>query len=435
MDSYRLRGSTDSGERAYSGRCSLTTGVTADAGCEQRAPPRIAVQQSLQHFFSTLCSTLMKVHETPTMPLKSRLSLVAVEYGNIDRDGSALVVTDKFGSRAQLPVGATAVLLLEPGTTISHEAVKLCADNRTLILWTGEAGVRIYSATQEGAAHTYRLLRQARLALNPKSRLDVAREMYRIRFREEAPARRSIEQLRGMEGARVRARYKELAEQYGIVWNRRNYDRSEWGSQDAINRAVSAANSCLYGLCHAAILIAGYSAAIGFVHTGYPLAFVHDLADLWKMEISADIAFRCTAESTDKLDMRVRHAMRDEFRRVNLLEAIIPAIESLLNAGEPEGKMPEELGGARSEPTMPEEFPWQSSESNRHRADAAAEIQSPDPRELLVAEPSEIRKEEAPVVQPVGVPSPSSLPDITDGPLGRDIDPLGLWKDFDEGGA
>lgn len=315
----------------------------------------------------------MKEHELPTMPLKSRLSLFAVERGLIEVDGSALVVSDVTGIRAQLPVGATAVLLLEPGTSITHEAVKLCAESRTLIIWMGEGGVRVYSAAQEGAAHTYRLLRQARLALDPTKRLAVAREMYRIRFGEEAPLRRSIEQLRGMEGARVRQRYKELSAQYGVKWSGRNYDRSEWGSQDPINRAVSAANSCLYGLCHAAILIAGYSAAIGFIHTGYPLAFVHDLADIWKMDLSVPVAFRVVADGEGSSESRVRHLLRDEFRRTSLLERIIPQIESLLNAGEGEQGAPEELGGATAEATMPEDAPWYGKgASAAERSEAAA---------------------------------------------------------------
>jgi CRISPR-associated protein Cas1 len=317
--------------------------------------------------------TIMKEHEMPVALLKSRLSIFTVERGAIEVDGSALAITDVNGVRAQFPVGATAVLMLEPGTSITHEAVKLCAESRTLILWTGEGGVRLYSAAQEGAAHTYRLLRQARLALDPSKRLAVAREMYRVRFGKEAPSRRSIEQLRGMEGARVRKRYKELGEEFGVMWSGRSYDRSEWGSQDPINRAVSSANSCLYGLCHAAILIAGYSAAIGFIHTGYPLAFVHDIADIWKMELSVPVAFQAVANGEGDASSRVRHRLRDAFRSSGLLEKIIPQIEALLKAGEGEEGAPEELGGARTEPTMPEDAPWYGlGASAVERAEAAA---------------------------------------------------------------
>lgn len=301
----------------------------------------------------------MKPNKPPVMPLRNRIAVFSVEYGTVEVAGAALVVTDVRGVRAQLPVGASAVLMLEPGTTITHAAVKLCAENRTLVIWTGEGGVRLYSAGQEGAAHSYRLLRQARLALNPKSRLAVARAMYRMRFLEEPPQKRSIEQLRGMEGARVRAVYRRLAEEHGIDWQGRNYDRSDWSRQDPVNRALSAANACLYGVCHAAILIAGYSAALGFIHTGYPLAFVHDLADLYKMELAAPAAFRLAAESTHDLDRRVRHELRDGFRRVKLLERVIPGIETLLEAGEGDRGMPEELGGCRVETARPEDAPWQ----------------------------------------------------------------------------
>ncbi|MAT39815.1 MAG: subtype I-E CRISPR-associated endonuclease Cas1 [Ectothiorhodospiraceae bacterium] len=301
----------------------------------------------------------MKEHEVPVMPLKSRISTFTVERGAVEREGTALIVQDATGVRAQVPVGAIAALMLEPGTTITHEAIKLCAEHKTLILWTGEAGVRIYSAGQEGAAHTYRLLRQARLALSEKSQLAVAREMYRLRFREEAPLKRSIEQLRGMEGARVRNRYRELSLEYGIEWNGRNYDRKDWWAGDPINRAISAANSCLYGICHAAILIAGYSAAIGFVHTGYPLAFVHDIADLYKMDIAVPLAFRLTAEDEHHISAKVRHALRDEFRSTGLLEKLIPQIESVLNAGEEEGTPPPEIAGSRRDEDLePEDFPW-----------------------------------------------------------------------------
>ncbi len=274
--------------------------------------------------------------------------------------------------------------MLEPGTTITHAAVKLCAESRALIIWVGEAGVRVYSAGQEGSAHTYRLLRQAKLALDPKTRLAVAREMYRIRFKEEAPARRSIEQLRGMEGARVRARYRELSKQYGVEWTSRKYDRSDWDSSDVINRAISAANSCLYGLCHAAILISGYSAAIGFIHTGYPLAFVHDLADIWKMELAVEVAFQVVATGGAKdAATRARHEMREKFRRTGLLESIIPTIESLLDAATPGIEPPEELGGARLESSTPEDAPWYAGGiwENRERADAAASIQTVPPGE------------------------------------------------------
>lgn len=300
----------------------------------------------------------MKPYDVPVMPLKSRIAHFWVERGGVDVVDSALVVTDKNGIRAQLPVGALAVLLLEPGTTITHAAIKLCAESHTLVIWVGEGGVRLYSAGQEGAANSYKLLRQARLALNEHARLEVARAMYRFRFGEPGPKKRSIEQLRGMEGARVRERYRELSEKHGVAWNGRDYDRTDWDSQDLINRVVSAANSCLYGLCHAAILMAGYSPALGFIHTGYAHAFVHDVADLYKMESAVPIAFQVVAEDREHPIRAVRHELRDRFRSDGILEHIIPDMEKVLMAGEPDEQLPEVLGGARLDEAAPGDAPW-----------------------------------------------------------------------------
>lgn len=312
----------------------------------------------------------MKPYDVPTMPLKSRIAYFWVERGCVEVIDSALVVVDKNGVRAQLPIGALAVLLLEPGTTVTHAAMKLCAESKTLVIWVGEGGVRLYSAGQEGAANAYKLLRQARLALNDRTRLAVARAMYSFRFGETAPRRRSIEQIRGMEGARVRARYRALSEEYGVEWTGRDYDRSDWGSQDLINRAVSAANSCLYGLCHAAVLMAGYSPALGFVHTGYAHAFVHDVADLYKMDVAVPVAFEVVAEGREHPVRAVRHELRDRFRREGWLERIIPDMEKVLGAGEPGEEPPEELAGVRLEEAAPEDAPW-------YRAGGVA---SPPPR-------------------------------------------------------
>ena len=329
----------------------------------------------------------MKPNKPPVMPLRNRLAVFTVERGAVEVDGAALVVTDARGVRAQLPVGAATVLMLEPGTTVTHAAIKLCAENRTLVLWCGEGGVRLYSAGQEGAAHAYKLLRQAQLALDPKSRLAVAREMYRLRFYDEPPRRRSIEQLRGMEGARVRQIYRDLAARYGVPWTGRHYDRGDWSAQDEINRVLSSANACLYGVCHAATLIAGYSAAIGFIHTGYPLAFVHDLADLYKMELCAPAAFEMVADGVKNPAMKVRHELRDRFRRTRLLERLVPGIETLLDAGQEARPLPEELGGARREVALPEDAPWQKGPLPEPRAVAGEMAPPRPPKPSLRADP------------------------------------------------
>jgi len=268
------------------------------------------------------------------IPIKERLSILYIEYGQLDVLDGAFVVVDKTGVRTHIPVGGVACLMLEPGARVSHAACALAARVGTLLVWIGEAGVRLYSAGQPGGARADRLLYQAKLALDDVLRLKVVRKMFALRFGEEPPQRRSVEQLRGIEGARVRETYKRIAAKYGVQWKARNYDTDDWEQGDVANRCLSSATACLYGVTEAAILAAGYAPAIGFIHTGKPLSFVYDVADVYKFETVVPVAFRIAAKNPMKAEQQVRHACRDMFRETRLLERIIPGIEDMLAAGE-----------------------------------------------------------------------------------------------------
>jgi CRISPR-associated protein Cas1 len=191
----------------------------------------------------------------------------------------------------------------------------------------------LYASGQPGGARADRLLYQAKLALDDDLRLKVVRKMYELRFQEPPPERRSIEQLRGIEGVRVRETYKLLAHQYGVDWKNRNYDHQEWDAADIPNRCLSAATSCLYGITEAAVLAAGYAPAVGFIHTGKPLSFVYDIADLFKFETVVPLAFKIASKSPGQPEKDVRLACRDIFRSSKLLGRIIPMIEEVLSAG------------------------------------------------------------------------------------------------------
>ena len=267
------------------------------------------------------------------IPIKDRLSTLFLEKGNLDVLDGAFVLVDKNGIRTHIPVGGVACLMLEPGTRVSHAAVVLASRVGCLLVWIGEAGVRLYASGQPGGARADRLLYQARLALDDTARLNVVRKMYALRFKEEPPARRSVEQLRGIEGVRVRKMYELLAGQYKVNWKRRNYDHTEWGSGDVPNRCLSSATACLYGISEAAILAAGYAPAIGFIHTGKPQSFVYDIADIFKFETVVPVAFRIAARNPYNPEQSVRLACRDAFRQTKLLKRIIPTIEEVLSAG------------------------------------------------------------------------------------------------------
>lgn len=267
------------------------------------------------------------------LPIKDRVSMVFVQYGQIDVVDGAFVLIDKTGVRTHIPVGSVACIMLEPGTRVSHAAVRLASLVGTLLVWVGESGVRLYASGQPGGARADRLLYQAKLALDDELRLKVVRKMYELRFGEPAPMRRSVEQLRGIEGARVRASYKLLAEKHGVSWKARNYDQQQWDAADVPNRCLSAATACLYGITEAAVLAAGYAPAVGFIHTGKPLSFVYDVADVFKFETVVPLAFGTAARSPIEPERAVRLACRDLFRQSRLMERIIPAIEEMLAAG------------------------------------------------------------------------------------------------------
>jgi CRISPR-associated protein Cas1 len=290
-----------------------------------------------------MAETLPGLQPPRPIPIKERASILFIEKGQLDVIDGAFVVVDVRGVRTVIPIGGIACLMLEPGTRVSHTAVALASRAGTLLIWVGEAGVRLYAAGQPGGARADRLLYQARLALDDEARLNVVRRMYALRFQEEPPARRSVDQLRGIEGARVREMYKTLAQRHGITWSGRKYDPSEWSAADVVNRCLSSATASLYGLAEAAILAAGYAPAIGFLHTGKPQSFVYDIADIFKFETVVPEAFRVVAavehgralegeRITDPV-AATRRRCRDAFRRTNLLARLIPTIEELLAAG------------------------------------------------------------------------------------------------------
>jgi len=264
------------------------------------------------------------------IPIKERHSILFIEKGELDVKDGTFVLLDKNGERLHIPVGSVTCLMLEPGIRISHAAVGLASEVGCLLVWVGEAGVKLYSVGQPGGARSNKLLHQAKLALDPSLRLRVVRKMYKFRFGEDCPTRRSVEQLRGMEGARVRQIYKLLARNYGVAWKGREYDPKNWKAGDYANRAISVATHCLYGLCEAAILAAGYAPAIGFIHVGKARSFVYDIADLFKFDLVVPLAFKIAAKKPRNLSKDVRVACRESFRSFLFLKKIIPAIEDVL---------------------------------------------------------------------------------------------------------
>ncbi len=263
-------------------------------------------------------------------------SYLYVEHKQIDQEAKSIALHDKAGKVA-VPCSNLTALLLGPGTSITHAAIKTLADNGCLVLWTGESGVRFYAQGMGETRSARRLLHQARLCSDPQLRLRVVRKLYEMRFHDPLDPDLTLQQIRGHEGIRVREAYARASRETGVEWTGRTYRRDDWYSADPVNRALSAANSCLYGVCHAAIVSAGYSPALGFIHTGKMLSFVYDIADLYKADATIPIAFAEAASGPDKLESRVRRACRDRFRSEQLLQRIVPDIEKALSI---DGELP-----------------------------------------------------------------------------------------------
>jgi CRISP-associated protein Cas1 len=284
------------------------------------------------------------LHELPRF--RDRWSYLYLEMGRLDVNSDGLGFHQKEGI-IPVPIDQLSVVMLGPGSTVTHAAIKALSRNNCLLAWTGQDGVRLYAASIGGTYSARRLIRQAALVSDESKRLEVAWRMYRFRFNENIPAIVSLESIRGMEGLRVRRAYSEASAKYGVKWNGRNYDQDDWAKGDPINRALSAANACIYGVCHAGIVSAGYSAGLGFVHTGKMLSFVYDVADLYKSETTIPVAFKVTAEHAHQkeLERYVRIECRKTFHEFKLMERLLPDIAEVLGVSDDTGESPDELEG------------------------------------------------------------------------------------------
>lgn len=281
--------------------------------------------------------------------LRDSLSYVYVEHAVLERKDGALLVLQETG-RTSLPAANLCLLMCGPGTTITHAAIKLLAECGTSVLWTGEDMANFYAQGLGETRKAYHLLRQAELVSDPQKRMQVVLRMYELRFERVLPPDLSLEQIRGMEGARVRNIYAAASRKYGVEWKGRRYDRGNWNAADPLNRALSAANAVLNGICHAAIVSGGYSPGLGFLHTGKQLSFVYDIADLYKMDLTVPIAFQTVAESPHDVEKRARQTCRERFREEKLLEHILSDIDTLLEI------TVDKAWAGDSDPAQPE--PW-----------------------------------------------------------------------------
>lgn len=263
--------------------------------------------------------------------LSESLSFIYIERAIVERDNNSLVII-RENDRVPLPVSSLTVLMLGPGTTVTHAAMCVAAQNGCTIEWCGEQGVRFYAVGTGETRSAERLLKQAKYHQNAELHMKVVRRMYQMRFPKMSLDGMDLNTLRGIEGVRVREAYATLAKIYNVRWFGRDYDLCDMSMGSGINQALSVGNSCIYGLCHSAIVSLGYSPALGFIHTGRMLSFVYDIADLYKMDTVVPAAFKVVGKgSSTDINRDVRIASREMFKDKKLLKRIAKDIEQLFD--------------------------------------------------------------------------------------------------------
>lgn len=265
--------------------------------------------------------------------VKDRMTFLYLEHCTLERQDGAIMVTDENGV-VHIPAAAISVLLLGPGTRVTHRAMELMGDTGVGAVWVGEHGVRYYAHGRPLTTRANLLIRQAELVSNTRKHLDVVRKMYQLRFPDENVAHLTMQQLRGREGSRVRNVYRAYAKETGVAWNGRVYNPDDFSSEDAVNQALSAGHACLYGLAHAVIVALGCAPGLGFIHVGHERSFVYDIADLYKSEITIPIAFQTAAEAPEDLPAIVRRRVRDAMVSARILERMVHDIRWLLSPAE-----------------------------------------------------------------------------------------------------
>ncbi len=276
----------------------------------------------------------VKITRESLPQVKDKYPFLYLERGRLEIDDSSIKWIDSENHVVPLPVATLNTLLLGPGTSITHEAVKVATAANCNVCWVGEDSLLFYAAGFLPTADTRNLKRQIALAADPKKSLEVARAMFARRFPEADLSGKSLQELMGMEGHRVRAMYREKAEHYGVGWKGREFTPGKFDLSDITNQVLTSTNAALYGILCSVVHSLGYSPHIGFIHSGSPLPFVYDLADLYKAELCIDLAFAVTRELAGRYDKyKVSAAFRERVLAMDLMGKAASDITELMGGG------------------------------------------------------------------------------------------------------
>lgn len=273
----------------------------------------------------------VKITRDSLPQVKDKYPFLYLERGRLEIDDSSIKWIDADRNVVPLPVATLNTLLLGPGTTVTHEAIKTAVAANCSVCWVGEDSLLFYAAGFLPTANTRNLKRQIELAANPKKAVAVARRMFARRFPDADLAGKSLKEMMGMEGHRVRALYQQKAQDYQVGWKGRNFTPGKFDLSDITNQVLTSANAALYGILCSAVHSMGYSPNIGFIHSGSPLPFVYDLADLYKEQLCIDLAFSLTRDMAGRYNKhKVSAAFRQRVIDMDLLAILADDISYVL---------------------------------------------------------------------------------------------------------
>jgi CRISP-associated protein Cas1 len=273
--------------------------------------------------------------ETSRVPHADRHGLLWLERGELGViDGCLHFTSGKYVD--QIPHQSVSMILLGPGGSVTHDALRLLARHGTLLAAVGVDGVRAYTAPPLMPDRSDIARRHAELWGNPRRRLSVARHMYALRLGEVLP-HRDLDTLRGIEGARVKTIYRLRAQQFGVEWNGRHYDRMNPDAADLANQAINHAATAVQGAAAIAVQSLAAVPQLGFIHEDSGQAFVLDIADLFRDDITLSIAFaavKAAERNDDTVDRLVRREAARVFRKKAVIPAMIDRIKQVLRLDE-----------------------------------------------------------------------------------------------------
>lgn len=274
---------------------------------------------------------LVKITRDTLPQVKDKYPFIYLERGRLEIDDSSIKWIDSEANVVPLPVATLNTILLGPGTTVTHEAVKVAAAANCSICWVGEDSLLFYAAGFLPTADTRNLRQQIELATDSEKSLDVARKMFARRFPDAELKDKTLQQMMGMEGHRVRTIYQTKAQEYQVGWKGRQFTPGKFEISDITNQVLTACNAALYGILCSAVHSMGYSPHIGFIHSGSPLPFVYDLSDLYKEYLCIDLAFSLTRDLAGRYNKhKVSAVFRSRVIEMDLLAQVAIDIPELL---------------------------------------------------------------------------------------------------------